>query len=93
MIRRVFTRREPRSAPARSSSSMPTAPTIGSKRSRSPRRFAEDDVRWFEEPVSSDDLSGLRLLRDRAPGDMDVAAGEYGYDPFYFPPNARRRRR
>jgi L-alanine-DL-glutamate epimerase-like enolase superfamily enzyme len=46
--------------------------------------FADQDVRWFEEPVSSDDLPGLRLLRDRAPGGMDIAAGEYGYDPFYF---------
>jgi L-alanine-DL-glutamate epimerase-like enolase superfamily enzyme len=41
-------------------------------------------VAWFEEPVSSDDLAGLRLLRDRAPAGMEVAAGEYGYDPFYF---------
>jgi L-alanine-DL-glutamate epimerase-like enolase superfamily enzyme len=47
-------------------------------------RFAELDVRWFEEPVSSDDLDGLRLLRDRAPAGMDIAAGEYGYDAFYF---------
>jgi L-alanine-DL-glutamate epimerase-like enolase superfamily enzyme len=41
-------------------------------------------VSWFEEPVSSDDLDGLRLLRDRAPAGMDVAAGEYGYDLGYF---------
>ncbi|HET7754350.1 MAG TPA: enolase C-terminal domain-like protein [Anaeromyxobacteraceae bacterium] len=47
-------------------------------------RFARQGVAWFEEPVSSDDLAGLRLLRDRAPAGMDVAAGEYGYDPFYF---------
>jgi L-alanine-DL-glutamate epimerase-like enolase superfamily enzyme len=47
-------------------------------------RFAELGVTWFEEPVSSDDLDGLRLLRDRAPGGMDIAAGEYGYDLFYF---------
>jgi L-alanine-DL-glutamate epimerase-like enolase superfamily enzyme len=47
-------------------------------------RFAEFDVRWFEEPVSSDDLEGLRLLRDRAPAGMKIAAGEYGYDSFYF---------
>ena len=46
--------------------------------------FAEYGVRWFEEPVSSDDLEGLRLLRDRAPAGMDIAAGEYGYDLFYF---------
>jgi L-alanine-DL-glutamate epimerase-like enolase superfamily enzyme len=41
-------------------------------------------VSWFEEPVSSDDLEGLRLIRDRAPAGMDIAAGEYGYDIFYF---------
>jgi len=46
--------------------------------------FAEYDVSWFEEPVSSDDLEGLRLVRDRAPAVMDIAAGEYGYDIFYF---------
>ena len=40
---------------------------------------AEWDVRWLEEPVSSDDVDGLRLVRDRAPAAMDVAAGEYGY--------------
>ena len=34
--------------------------------------------------MSSDDLDGLRLLRDRAPAGMEIAAGEYGYDPFYF---------
>ena len=44
----------------------------------------ECDVRWFEEPVTSDDLDGLRLLRDRAPAPMDIAAGEYGYTPWYF---------
>jgi L-alanine-DL-glutamate epimerase-like enolase superfamily enzyme len=52
-------------------------------------RFAADyaqgfDVRWFEEPVSSDDLEGLRLLRDRAPAGMDIAAGEYGTTLPYF---------
>lgn len=47
-------------------------------------RFATYDVTWFEEPVSSDDIDGLRLLRDRAPAGMDIAAGEYGYDLFYF---------
>jgi L-alanine-DL-glutamate epimerase-like enolase superfamily enzyme len=41
-------------------------------------------VGWFEEPVSSDDLEGLRLLRDRAPSGMAIAAGEYGHDPGYF---------
>ena len=46
--------------------------------------FADARVTWFEEPVSSDDLEGLRLLRDRAPAGMDIAAGEYGYDQYYF---------
>lgn len=46
--------------------------------------FAAFDVVWFEEPVSSDDLPGLRLLRDRAPAGMEIAAGEYGYDLAYF---------
>jgi len=47
-------------------------------------RFAPFGVTWFEEPVSSDDLEGLHLLRDRAPAAMEIAAGEYGYDLFYF---------
>jgi L-alanine-DL-glutamate epimerase-like enolase superfamily enzyme len=47
-------------------------------------RFAGLGVSWFEEPVSSDDLEGLRLVRDRAPAGMDIAAGEYGYNSFTF---------
>jgi len=47
-------------------------------------RFREDDVTWFEEPVSADDLDGLRLIRDEGPSGMDIAAGEYGYDSLYF---------
>ncbi len=46
--------------------------------------FAELGVSWFEEPVSSNDLVGLRLIRDRAPVGIDVTAGEYGYEPGYF---------
>lgn len=46
--------------------------------------FAELGVSWFEEPVPSDDLEGLRLLRDRAPAGMAIAAGEYGYELLYF---------
>jgi L-alanine-DL-glutamate epimerase-like enolase superfamily enzyme len=46
--------------------------------------FREYGVVWFEEPVSADDLDGLRLMRDRAPAGMDIAAGEYGYDLSYF---------
>jgi L-alanine-DL-glutamate epimerase-like enolase superfamily enzyme len=46
------------------------------------RALAADGVTWFEEPVSSDDLDGLREIRDLI--DIDVAAGEYGYDLPYF---------
>lgn len=46
--------------------------------------FVQFNVGWFEEPVSSDDLDGLRLIRDRAPSGMEIAAGEYGYDAGYF---------
>ncbi|HEX4458925.1 MAG TPA: enolase C-terminal domain-like protein [Polyangia bacterium] len=47
------------------------------------RRFIDDaDVRWFEEPVSSDDLDGLARLATELP--LHVAAGEYGYDAGYF---------
>jgi L-alanine-DL-glutamate epimerase-like enolase superfamily enzyme len=45
--------------------------------------FAEQDVGWFEEPVSSDDLRGLRTIRERAPAVMDIAAGEYAYTTWY----------
>lgn len=41
-------------------------------------------VTWFEEPVTSDNLDGLRRVRNRAPGAMEIAAGEYGYDSLYF---------
>jgi L-alanine-DL-glutamate epimerase-like enolase superfamily enzyme len=46
--------------------------------------FAAQRVSWLEEPVSSDDLAGLRWLRDRVPHGMEIAAGEYGFDPWYF---------
>ncbi len=51
---------------------------------RMAEHFAEQRVSWLEEPVSSDDLAGLRLLRDRAPAGMAIAAGEYGYALGYF---------
>jgi L-alanine-DL-glutamate epimerase-like enolase superfamily enzyme len=47
-------------------------------------RFADSGVRWFEEPVSSDNLTGLSQVRARAPIGMDIAAGEYGYTAWYF---------
>ncbi len=46
--------------------------------------LADFDVRWFEEPVTSDNLEGLRFVRDRAPARMEIAAGEYGYRIFDF---------
>jgi L-alanine-DL-glutamate epimerase-like enolase superfamily enzyme len=47
-------------------------------------RLRDYGVTWLEEPVSSDDPAGLHLLRDRAPPGLEVAAGEYGYEPAYF---------
>lgn len=46
------------------------------------QKFREYGVSWFEEPVSSDDFEGLNLLRNQTT--MNIAAGEYGYDIFYF---------
>ncbi|MFE9499438.1 enolase C-terminal domain-like protein [Streptomyces collinus] len=43
-------------------------------------RFHEEwDVRWFEEPVSSADLEGLRMLSERGPERLEITAGEYAY--------------
>ncbi len=47
-------------------------------------RFRESGVSWFEEPVSSDHLAEMRVVREAAPAEMEIAAGEYGYDSFYF---------
>jgi L-alanine-DL-glutamate epimerase-like enolase superfamily enzyme len=46
--------------------------------------FVDYGVTWFEEPVSSDDLNGLTFLRTWLPAPIDVAAGEYGFDEYYF---------
>jgi L-alanine-DL-glutamate epimerase-like enolase superfamily enzyme len=40
-------------------------------------RLSDWDVRWLEEPVTSDDPEGLRAVRERAR--IEVAAGEYVY--------------
>ncbi|MCQ9165986.1 MULTISPECIES: enolase C-terminal domain-like protein [unclassified Arthrobacter] len=45
-------------------------------------KVRELDISWFEEPVSSDNLAGLREVRERV--DADVAAGEYGTDLAYY---------
>ncbi|WP_031056055.1 enolase C-terminal domain-like protein [Streptomyces ochraceiscleroticus] len=44
--------------------------------------LASQGVTWFEEPVSSDDLTGLAHIR--AAVTPDVTAGEYGYTLPYF---------
>jgi L-alanine-DL-glutamate epimerase-like enolase superfamily enzyme len=49
---------------------------------RAAHRMNECNVDWFEEPVSSDDLAGLRQVRAAVP--CDVVAGEYGTDATYF---------
>ena len=39
--------------------------------------YASFGVSYLEEPVSSEDREGLRMLRDRGPAGMAIAAGEY----------------
>ena len=51
---------------------------------RKAREFADLGVVWFEEPVSSDDLAGLLLIRNSVPAPVEIAAGEYGYEQSYF---------
>ena len=40
-------------------------------------RFAEHGITYLEEPVTSEDREGMRLLRDHGPGGLAIAAGEY----------------
>ncbi|MGB8375412.1 MAG: enolase C-terminal domain-like protein [Salegentibacter sp.] len=42
------------------------------------------DVRWFEEPVTSDDLEGMKFVRERLPVNNRLSSGEYGYTLSYF---------
>lgn len=46
------------------------------------RHYAAYGVDYFEEPVSSDDIAGLRQVRSVAPRGMAVAAGEYSWSVF-----------
>jgi L-alanine-DL-glutamate epimerase-like enolase superfamily enzyme len=48
------------------------------------RYAGEWGVSWFEEPVSSADFDGMRLVREHGPPGLDVAAGEYAYVPRDF---------
>jgi L-alanine-DL-glutamate epimerase-like enolase superfamily enzyme len=43
-------------------------------------RGVDAGMRWFEDPVSGDDLAGLRWLRDQMPASIEVAAGEYAWN-------------
>lgn len=47
-------------------------------------KFAVLGVTWFEEPVPYDDLEGLHFIREHAPRTMQIAIGEYGYEPIDF---------
>jgi hypothetical protein len=61
--------------------------------------FAEYDVIWLEEPILSVDLGNLRLLRDRLPAGMVVAAADRGHNleddrrHYRHPPDLPRPRR
>jgi L-alanine-DL-glutamate epimerase-like enolase superfamily enzyme len=46
--------------------------------------FAAQGVTWYEEPVVRTDLAGLRLLRERAPAEMEIAGGEYAWEASDF---------
>lgn len=46
--------------------------------------FSAYSVSWFEEPVTSDNLSGLQNIKNHVAAPMQIAAGEYGYNIFYF---------
>lgn len=48
------------------------------------QHLSEHGVSWFEEPVSSDDPDGMSFVREHVPNEIEIAAGEYGNDPFYF---------
>ena len=49
---------------------------------RMARAFSDQGVTWFEEPVSSDRIADLALLRGMT--DIEVTAGEYGTSSDYF---------
>lgn len=69
---------------------MPTGGYTRKQAVRVAQATAEHDVTWFEEPVSSDDLTGLKEVRDQVR--PDVTAGEYGFDLGLLRPDDRRAR-
>lgn len=46
--------------------------------------FGDIGISWFEEPVGSDNLTGLNYIRNHLPSGIRVAAGEYGDQLSYF---------
>ncbi len=47
-------------------------------------QFKEYNISWFEEPVTSDNLEGLQFIREHVQPEVNIAAGEYGYNLPYF---------
>ncbi|MBX7158563.1 MAG: mandelate racemase [Verrucomicrobiae bacterium] len=47
------------------------------------RIFSNYDISWMEQPLSHDNFSGMRWLRDQVP-EIEIAEGEYGYELSYF---------
>ena len=47
-------------------------------------QFSEYHVTWFEEPVTSDNLLGLKDIKNHVAAPMQIAAGEYGCNIFYY---------
>lgn len=41
--------------------------------------FQDSGVSWYEEPVSSDDIDGLRFVRQHTAPEIEVTAGEYAF--------------
>jgi L-alanine-DL-glutamate epimerase-like enolase superfamily enzyme len=46
--------------------------------------FSDYNITWFEEPVTSDNVKGLRFIREHTVNGINIAAGEYGYNLPYF---------
>jgi L-alanine-DL-glutamate epimerase-like enolase superfamily enzyme len=57
---------------------------VHSVRNIGPPGIAAAAISAVDNAISSDDLTGLRLLRSGKPTGMEIAAGEYGYDLRYF---------
>lgn len=48
------------------------------------QQFSAYNISWFEEPVTSDNLAGLKYIRKHVEPLVNIAAGEYGYNLVYF---------